>query len=181
MRAPPTVIPSRQPVLETRLATLLMGQLVRHEVDDTYVDIVLDDPEPDTDEPYYAAFELVRVPVVRADAATTQFVRIRDTTHDHIETVKFPKLEDDTVPVPQYSTPYALVEVEAEPPALRLPMTSVPFERVDVHDLREFARRDETEVIYAPAPRSRLVMVFLSIIVLACALLVGLGFVLLVS
>jgi hypothetical protein len=45
-------------ILETRLAAVLMGELFpRQDLDDTYVDIILDDFDLDDD--YYAAFELV--------------------------------------------------------------------------------------------------------------------------
>ena len=80
--------PQLEPVLESHLAAILMGELLRprEDLDDTYVDIVLDDLELDETDGYYASFELVREPA--SNAATTEFVRVRDTTHDHHEEVR---------------------------------------------------------------------------------------------
>lgn len=103
--------PLAEPVPESRLADVLMGELFpRQELDDTFVDLVLDDLEPgDSGEvEEYAAYEIVR------DAfATTEFVRVRDTRYDHIVTVEFPReLALETAPVVKVSAPYERIDIE---------------------------------------------------------------------
>lgn len=110
--------PLAEPVPESRLADVLMGELFpRPEIDDTFVDLVLDDLEVgDPGEGGdYAAYEVVR------DAfATTEFVRVRDTRYDHIVTVEFPRdftrdvLGVETAPVAKVSAPYERIELEQE-------------------------------------------------------------------
>src|SRR3569832_2641304 len=110
--------PLAEPVPESRLADVLMGELFpRPEIDDTFVDLVLDDlvvgdPGEGGD---YAAYEVVR------DAfATTEFVRVRDTRYDHIVTVEFPRefprdvLGVETAPVAKVSAPYEQIKLEQE-------------------------------------------------------------------
>jgi len=141
-----------------------MGELFpRHDLDDTYVDIILDDFDLDDD--YYAAFELVI-----DEHATTEFMRVRDTSHDHIVTVKFPReaLDADTLPMPLYSAPYERVETSYEN-ALPMPLYSAPFERVD---LGMIWPAEPTDIITVP-PRST-ARVIATILVLAGALLLGL-------
>jgi len=105
--------PLVEPVPESRLADVLLGELCpRPEADDTYVDIILEDlelVEPDDDDDDYALFQVVRDPF-----ATTEFVRVRDTSRDHVVTVKFPRgvLEDETAEIPQVSAPYERIEIE---------------------------------------------------------------------
>ena len=129
-----TVSPQLEPILESHLAAILMGELLRprEDLDDTYVDIVLDDLDLDDDE-FYASYELVHEPaqpIVKAIAAqdpttfaapTTKFVRVRDTSHDHIETKKYPReaLEADTLQTPKYSAPYELIDIAHPPIATR--------------------------------------------------------------
>jgi hypothetical protein len=140
-----------------------MGELFpRQDLDDTYVDIILDDFDLDDD--YYAAFELVVDP-----HATTEFVRVRDTSHDHIVTVKFPReaLDGDTLPMPLYSAPYERVETSYED-ALPMPLYSAPFERVD---LGMIWPAEPTDIIAAPPRTARVIA---TILVLAGALLLGL-------
>jgi hypothetical protein len=156
--------PQLQPVLESHLAAILMGELLRpredllrprEDLDDTYVDIVLDDLELDETDEYYASFELVREPA--SNAATTEFVRVRDTTHDHITTKRYPResLDPDTLQTPRYSAPYELIDIEHPPIATpiehppiaaplaaqftaysnaKFPLYSAPYERVDLQD-----------------------------------------------
>jgi hypothetical protein len=138
--------PLLEPIPESRLADVLMGELFpRQEIDDTFVDIVLDDLElgdPAESEQDYAAYEIVR------DAfATTEFVRVRDTRYDHIVTVEFPRafardvLGEDTARLPKFSAPYERIEIEmAEPGAsdqgpgesARIPIERISVERMTV-------------------------------------------------
>lgn len=138
-----------------------MGELFpRQDLDDTYVDIILDDLDDD----YYAAFELVY-----DEHATTEFVRVRDTSRDQIVTVKFPReaLDGDTHPMPLYSAPYEKVETSFEN-ALPMPLYSAPFERVD---LGMIWPAEPTDIIAAPARTTRVIA---TIVFLAGALLLGL-------
>jgi hypothetical protein len=162
---------------ESRLDAVVLMQLHPHhnEADDTFVDIILDDLELDEpEELYYATYLLIHDP-----QATTEFVRVRDTSHDHIVTVKFPfaALDADTQPIPLVSTPYDKIDIAecsaqftAYAGALPLPTYSAPFERVDLEALAVPApiAHEETEMI--EAPRSRL---FETIFVLTCALFFG--------
>jgi hypothetical protein len=146
--------PQLEPILESHLAAILMGELLRsrEDLDDTYVDIVLDDL--DLDDEYYTSFELVPEPPEAV--ATTQFVRARDTTHDHVATKRYPRelLDDERIDirplptgetaldseqpiVPLYSTPYDPTDEPAPQfavgsTALPLSLYSVPYERVDL-------------------------------------------------
>lgn len=68
----------------------------RTDADDTQLEIDLTDlGQADEDVAYYAAFELER------DEDTGTFVRLRDTSHDHVVTVEFPlaALGAETLPV----------------------------------------------------------------------------------
>jgi hypothetical protein len=112
-----------QPQLESRLATVLMGELLRPhdlggavaDLDDTFVDIVLDDLELEEPDDYYASFEVVgELALPESNVATAEFVRVRDTTHDHITTIKFAReaIDADTLPVPRHSAPYELIDIQ---------------------------------------------------------------------
>lgn len=131
--------PQLEPALESHLAALLMGELLRrHEdLDDTYVDIVLDDFDLDDSNEYYASFELIQVPIsepVVEPVATTEFVRVRDTTHDHVTTKPYPRpsLDLDTQPVPLYSAPYERIDIRPLPTA-ELERIAMP-ERIAIQD-----------------------------------------------
>ena len=126
--------PLVEPIPESRLADVLMGELFpRQEIDDTFVDIILDDLElGDPPEGDYAVYEIIR------DAfATTEFVRVRDTRYDHIVTVEFPRefarevLGDDTAQAPKLSAPYERIEIEPAESA-RIPMERISVERMTV-------------------------------------------------
>ena len=104
-----------EPVPESRLADVLMGELFpRQEIDDTFVDLVLDDLElgDPVENEHYFVYEIIR------DAlATAEFVRVRDTRYDHIVTVEFPRATRDelgveTAPTPKFSAPYERIEIE---------------------------------------------------------------------
>lgn len=135
--------PQLEPVLESHLAAILMGELLRrHEdLDDTYVDIVLDDLDLDTSDEY-ASFELIQVPIsesVVEAVATTEFVRVRDTSHDHVTTERYPRpsLDLDTQPVPLYSAPYERIDIRPLPTAEHeridiRPSPTAELERIDV-------------------------------------------------
>jgi hypothetical protein len=186
--------PQLEPVLESHLAAILMGELLRprEDLDDTYVDIVLDDLELDETDEYYASFELVREPAPDATtfAATTEFVRVRDTTHDHVTTKKYPResLDPDTLQTPKYSAPYELIDIEHPPlaaqfasyPNAKFPLNSAPYERIDLQDYsRAFVKAtptdwsaESTEVLSAPKTASRVIA---TIVVLIGALLLGLS------
>jgi hypothetical protein len=122
--------PLLEPIPESRLADVLMGELFpRQEIDDTFVDIILEDlelgdpPERETD---YFAYEIVR------DAfATTEFVRVRDTRYDHIVTVEFPREPGDTAEAPKFSAPYERIEIEPGESA-QIPMERISVERMTV-------------------------------------------------
>jgi hypothetical protein len=132
--------PLVESIPESRLADVLMGELFpRQEIDDTFVDIVLDDLElgDPAETEHYAAYEIVR------DAfATTEFVRVRDTRYDHIVTVEFPRefardvLGDDTARLPKFSAPYERIEIEAAEPgageSAQIPMERISVERMTV-------------------------------------------------
>jgi hypothetical protein len=96
-------------------------------------------------------------------------VRVRDTSHDHIVTVKFPReaLDGETLPMPLYSAPYERVETSYED-ALPMPLYSAPFERVD---LGMIWPAEPTDIIAAPPRTARVIA---TILVLAGALLLGL-------
>lgn len=128
--------PLVESIPESRLADVLMGELFpRQEIDDTFVDIVLDDLElgdPGESE-HYAAYEIVR------DAfATTEFVRVRDTRYDHIVTVEFPReftrdvLGDDTARLPKFSAPYERIEIETAEHQGSGESARIPIERISV-------------------------------------------------
>jgi hypothetical protein len=160
-----------QSILESRLAAVLMGELFpRQDLDDTYVDIILDDFDLDDD--YYAAFELVF-----DEHATTEFVRVRDTSRDHIVTVKFPReaVDGDTQPMPLYSAPYERIETSFEN-ALPFPLYSAPFERVDLDIVVAPPTwpDESTDIIAAPRTAARVIA---TLVILAGALLLGLGLV----
>jgi hypothetical protein len=122
--------PLLESIPESRLADVLMGELFpRQEIDDTFVDIILEDlelgdpPEHETD---YFAYEIVR------DAfATTEFVRVRDTRYDHIVTVEFPREAGDTAEAPKFSAPYERIEIEPGESA-QIPMERISVERMTV-------------------------------------------------
>jgi hypothetical protein len=198
--------PQLEPILESHLAAILMGELLRprEDLDDTYVDIVLDDLDLDDDD--YASYELVRAPAPVPDIAmafaapTTKFVRVRDTSHDHIDTKKYPReaLDADTLQTPKYSAPYELIDIEHPPivapplaaqftsyPNAQFPLNSAPYERVDLDDYsRAFVKAapsewseawfaaESTEVLAAPQTASRVIA---TIVVLIGALLLGLS------
>ena len=115
------------PIPESQLADVLLGELFpRQEVDDTYVDIVLEDlqiGEVDDDEDY-ALFEVAP----RDPFATTEFVRVRDTSRDHVVTVRIPRgvLESEREDAPQVSSPYERIEIETilVPPSIPEPRGS---------------------------------------------------------
>ncbi|MEO8841231.1 MAG: hypothetical protein ABI591_03585 [Kofleriaceae bacterium] len=111
-----------------------MGELLRsrEDLDDTYVDIVLDDLELDDSNEYYASYELVRE---LEAVATMEFVRVRDTTHDHVLTKRYPRpsLDLDTEPVPLYSAPYERIDI------LPLVASSSILERLDLRPPPAFA------------------------------------------
>ena len=138
---------------ESRLADVLMGELFpRQEIDDTFVDIVLDDLElgdpPETESDYFV-YEIVR------DAfATTEFVRVRDTRYDHIVTVEFPRefareLGADTAPIVKASEPYERIEIEHDAgESARIPMERISVERMTVEPV-SFARASEQRISVA--------------------------------
>ena len=166
MRAPLEAIP------ESRLAAVLLRELLpppRQDLDDTYVDIILDDLELEDDDDDYAAYELHEGVIGEPDATeTTEFVRMRDTSHDHVETVRMPRVEFDTLPTPRYSEPYEKVDlVPSFGNALPMPLYSAPFERVDLDVIPTPIRYEATEMMGA-AP-SRAARVLLTIVVLASA------------
>lgn len=165
MRPPVHAIP------ESRLAAVLLRELLpppREDLDDTYVDINLDDL--DLDDAYYAAYELL---AEDPDAsATTEFVRVRDTSRDHIETEPMTRVEIETVPTPLVSEPY--VKVELVPHfgnALPMPLYSAPFEKVDLDVIPTPVHFEATEMM--GAAQSRFARVMLTIVVLASALVTG--------
>lgn len=196
--------PQLEPLLESHLAAILMGELLRprEDLDDTYVDIVLDDLELDETDEYYASFELVREPA--SNAATTEFVRVRDTTHDHVTTKKYAResLDPDTLQTPKYSAPYELIDIQQPPiaaplidiqhpiaaplaaqftayPNAKVPLYSAPYERVDLQDYSHaFVKAptdwsaESTEVLSAPKTAARVIA---TIVVLVGALLLGLS------
>ena len=121
--------------LETRLAQVFLTELVGPrpngsyaEGDDTQVDIVLLDPDEQTD---YEAYELVFTPVSDLDV-TLPIARVRDTTQDTIATVEFVResLDPNTVPFPR-SAPYELIDIQD---------SSVPVERIVVRLPEDGAR-----------------------------------------
>ncbi|MEP6864522.1 MAG: hypothetical protein ABJE66_28125 [Deltaproteobacteria bacterium] len=143
--------PLVESILESRLADVLMGELFpREEIDDTFVDLILEDLElgdpPERDE-YYAAYEIVR------DAfATTEFVRVRDTRYDHIVTVEFPRElhGEDTAQTPKFSAPYDRIEIqhELEPEpgeSARIPVERISVERMTVEPV-SFARASQHRI-----------------------------------
>jgi len=165
-------------VLESRLAAVLMGELIRPrevggnvaELDDTFVDIILDDLELDDGDDYYASFELVcePTPSVTEGSPTVEFVRVRDTTHDHIITVKFAReaIDPDTLRVPKYSTPYELIDIQdstIEPAPVAIPfpsstiepvpfpMFSAPYERIDIQDRSHAFVKAVPESVLSPS------------------------------
>ena len=187
-------------VPESRLADVLLGELFPpQEIDDTFVDLVLDDLElGDPGESQdYAFYEIVR------DAlATAEFVRVRDTRYDHLVTVEFPKL----------SAPYEKIEVEAAAPvdiadeetqldledleieqdffaqgdarfmayanARPFPLYSAPFERVELGEIPSVIEPEETEMI--ASGRTGSMRVFALAAVLTCAIAAAVGLALLV-
>jgi hypothetical protein len=172
MRAPLEAIP------ESRLAAVLLRELLpppREDLDDTYVDIILDDLDLDDDE--YASYELVHAAVEPDATETTEFVRVRDTSHDHIVTVPMPRVELDTLPTPRYSEPYEKVDVTlangvpAFGNALPIPLYSAPFEKVDLDVIPTPVRYEETEMMGAPPSRAARALV--TITVLACVLIIS--------
>jgi len=165
--------------LETRLAQVFLTELAGPrpdgsyaEGDDTQVDIVLLDPEEQTD---YEAYELVFTPVSDLDV-TLPIARERDTTQDTIATVEFVResLDPKTVPFPR-SAPYELIDIQD---------SSVPVERIAVREappatlsvsLEWFASDDDVVIDVdsdddMPIRTSHKFIVF---IVLATALAVG--------
>jgi len=195
--------PQLEPVLESHLAAILMGELLRprEDLDDTYVDIVLDDLDLDETDEYYASYELVHesvpelAPAATFAAPTTKFVRVRDTSHDHIDTKKYPReaLDADTLQTPKYSAPYELIDIEHPPivvpvaaqftsyPHAQFPLNSAPYERVDLQDYShafvkaaptDWSAAESTEVLSVPQTASRVIA---TIVVLIGALLLGLS------
>jgi hypothetical protein len=165
--------------LETRLAQVFLTELVGPrpdgsyaEGDDTQVDIVLLDPDEQTD---YEAYELVFTPVSDLDV-TLPIARVRDTTQDTIATVEFVResLDPNTVPFPR-SAPYELIDIQD---------SSVPVERIVVREappatlsvsLEWFASDDDVmidvdDIGHESVRPSHAFLVFL---VLATALAVG--------
>jgi hypothetical protein len=144
-----------QPGLESHLAAVVMRELVRpyEDIDDTYVDIVLDDPEVDESDEY-ALYEVASV----VDVVTTQFVRARDPSRDHVITVEYPR---------------EAVAPDPEPAGLMFPLYSVPFERVDLHEVTSADgwATDPTEIVNAR--RSRLTVKIAAVVALAGTLAFG--------
>jgi hypothetical protein len=143
--------PLVESIPESRLADVLMGELFpRQEIDDTFVDLILEDLElgdPPEREEFYAAYEIVR------DAfATSEFMRVRDTRYDHIVTVEFPReyareLGDDTAQAPKLSAPYERIEIEQEAgESARIPMERISVERMTVEPVTVHG-----EIFRAPA------------------------------
>jgi hypothetical protein len=197
------VRPQLEPILESHLAAILMGELLRprEDLDDTYVDIVLDDLDLDETDDYYASYELAHEPApdpTTFAAPTTKFVRVRDTSHDHIDTKEYPReaLDPDTLQTPKYSAPYELIDIEHPPigvpaaplaaqftsyPHAQFPLNSAPYEKVDVDDYSrafvkavptDWSAAESTEVLSTPHPASRVIA---TIVVLIGALLLGLS------
>lgn len=135
----------------------------RRDLDDTFVDIVLVDFDFDDD--YYAAYELGQVePDV---ASTTQFVRVRDTSRDHVVTAPMERVELE----PVYSEPYAKVELAPSYiGALPMPLSSGPFEKIDLDVIPTPIVFEPTEMVAGP---SRVTEVIATIVVLASALVTG--------
>jgi len=188
-------------VPESRLADVLLGELFPlQEIDDTFVDLVLDDLElGDPGESQdYAFYEIVR------DAlATAEFVRVRDTRYDHVVTVEFPKL----------SAPYEKIELEAAAPvdvadeemqldledleieheffaqgdapgdarfmayanARPFPLYSAPFERVELGEIPSAIEPEETEMIAPARTGSLRVFALAAVLTIAIAAAVGLA------
>jgi len=118
--------PQLEPSLQTRLAHVLMRELIHPcfgvevdvaDLDDTLVDLALLDSDlDDTDD--YASYELVyEVAPANDFTPTIEFVRVRDTTHDHVTTIKFPReaLDPDTVRFARDSTPYERIDIQHGP------------------------------------------------------------------
>lgn len=165
MRPPVHAIP------ESRLAAVLLRELLpppREDLDDTYVDINLDDLDLDDDE--YLSYELVRAD---GDATeTTEFVRVRDTSRDHVVTEPMPRVEIETMPTPLYSAPYEKIDLVPQfGNALPMPLYSAPFEKVDLDVIPTPVHFEATEMM--DAAQSRFARVMLTIVVLASALVTG--------
>ena len=174
-------------------AMLLQALYPQTDADDTQVEIDvadladladLADPAGLADgesEDYYAAVELV------PDETTGTFVRPRDTSHDHIPTVRFPLalLDAETrraprvalprparrvangTPVPPLSTVAERASVFAASHALPFPVESLPFERVEIELFDAPKRpRQETEII----ERGPQIVVVIAVLVSALAL-----------
>jgi hypothetical protein len=137
-------------VLESQLAAVVMRELVRpyESIDDTFVDLMLDDLDLALDEPdEYASYELASV----FDVKTAQFVRACDTSRDHVITVEYPRVA--VAPDP-----------EPEPAVLPLPLYSVPFERVDIHEAAIDWGAEPTEIVGPPPSRLSLMIAIAAII-----------------
>jgi hypothetical protein len=160
--------------LESRLATVLMAELMHPElggnvadIDDTFVDIVLDDLELEGNDDY-ASYELVFGPLVSDASPTIEFVRVRDTTQDHVITVEFGRESVEEAPDRTPARPAAPLAallvapavptgLASSPPrvarvsdAFRVPLYSAPYERVDIHEHRSWFAAEATEIITDP-------------------------------
>ena len=141
--------------LESRLATVLMAELVHPrqlganvaDIDDTFVDIVLDDLDLEDGNDAYASYEVVFAAPVSDASPTIEFVRVRDTSRDHVITVEFGRepAEERTAAAEfsAYRQPSDRARAGAAPASgmqpsdprrIPLPLHSVPYERVDVQD-----------------------------------------------
>ncbi len=116
-------------------AVLLQELYPRTDTDDTQLEIDLSDLDQPDSEPFYATFDLFTY------ETTGTFVRLPDTTHDHVVTVKFPfaALDAETQPVPLIDIvrPVRRMAVGTPMPAMRTvaerpPVYSAPYEKVEI-------------------------------------------------
>lgn len=179
-------------ISESGLDAALFHALYPHtDADDTQVEIDVADLADlaDLDEDYYAAVEFV------TDETTGTFERLRDTSHDHIPTVRFPLAFDAEpkpvpwvhltrpgrrvaigTPVPPLRTVAERLPVFSAPDALPFPVESLPFELVEIELFDAPKRpRHETEII------DRGPSVVVVIAVLVCAMALGISAVLLLA
>jgi hypothetical protein len=151
-------------------AVLFQALYPRTDAEDTQLEIDLSDlGQDDEDVDYYAAFEL------ESDEDTGTFVRLRDTSHDHVVTVEFPfaALGAETLPVPriavgracQTGSPVRRIALGTPAPPLRTvaedpPVYSAPYAKLDIAPSFEDAmpfpveslpfERVELELFHAP-------------------------------
>jgi hypothetical protein len=155
-------------------AVLFQVLYPRTDAEDTQLEIDLSDlGQDDEDVAYYAAFEL------ESDEDTGTFVRLRDTSHDHVVTVEFPfaALGAETLPVPrvevggatcqrnQTGLPVRRIALGTPAPPLRTvaedpPVYSAPYAKLDIAPSFEDAmpfpveslpfERVELELFHAP-------------------------------